>query len=29
MYAQGFVFDPKGSFAGLASSSGLKLVFGD
>jgi hypothetical protein len=28
-YAQAFVLDPMGSFAGLALSGGLKLVFGD
>jgi hypothetical protein len=28
-HAQGFVFDPMGSFASLALSAGLKLVFGD
>jgi hypothetical protein len=28
-YAQAFVIDPRGSFAGTASSAGLKLVLGD
>jgi hypothetical protein len=28
-YAQAFVLDPRGSFAGFAFSAGLKLVFGD
>jgi hypothetical protein len=28
-YAQAFVLDPMGSFAGLALSAGLKLVIGD
>jgi hypothetical protein len=29
IYAQGFVSDPLGSYAGMASSSGLRLVLGD
>ena len=28
-YAQAFVVDPQGPFAGLAVSAGLKLVLGD
>jgi hypothetical protein len=28
-YAQGFVLDPRGSFAGLALSAGLQFVIGD
>jgi hypothetical protein len=28
-YAQAFVLDPLGSFAGLALSAGVKLVLGD
>jgi hypothetical protein len=29
VYVQGFVFDPMGSFAGLALTAGRKLTLGD
>jgi hypothetical protein len=29
VYAQGFVFDPMGSFSGFSFSAGLQLVLGD